>query len=220
MNAESMDHHDPLFLVSRSLDDDLSAAESSALDAALAASAELRVEAAQIADAQGLVNRWSMSIPAIDTTGLNQRVMSAVHEEASHRELADVDAALRRWSQPVEFDDAAFTSGVLKKLQEERTRQRMRLVYRIGAPLAMAAAVALVVTSGLWFSPTPVVNVVIGPHSDSLSSADAVRDAGQAVVTFVRDPVEDRLVRRSAPMVSMVSVGSDALAGGEEFPPL
>lgn len=219
-NSETIDNFDPLFLVSRQLDGDLTEAEALVLDAALAASPELRAEAAQMAAAHGLVDQWAREIPSVDEAALAHRVLAIVRAEATDRQFADVDALLHRWSQPVTFNERAFTQNVAKKLRAEKSRSRLRLAYRTAVPLAMAAAVAIAVTGSFWLSATPMIQVSIGPLAASRHAITVPDDAVTSVVTFARVALEERVVQLDAPMISLGAMGAEELVGADEVPPL
>lgn len=215
----NFDAHDPLFLLSRQLDDDLTEAEALALEAALAASPELRAEASRLAAAQGAVDEWAAEVPDFDATALTQFVMGAVQDEAADQEFASVDAVLRRWARPVEFNERAFTTSVMRKLAAETSRQRMRLVYRIAAPLAMAAAVAIAVTGSFWLAPTPVIQVSIGPLAAGSQGATHL-PAATSVVTFGREAAPERVASAEVRMISLGAMGAEPMVNADEVPPL
>lgn len=219
MSSEFVDHLDPLFLVSRQLDGDLTEAEVRALAAALADSPELRLEAARMTAVYGMVGRWAEPLPNFDEAEFSHRVLSIVRAEAADPQLARVDAVLRRWSQPVAFDERAFVANVVKQLHAEKSRSRLRLVYRVGAPLAMAAAVAIAVTASFWHGAQPVIEVAIGPRIFGQPAASVAEDV-TSVVTFDRRTPDERVVRLDAPMISLGAVGAEELADADEVPSL
>lgn len=221
MKSEFGEPLDPLYLVSRRLDGDLTPEEARALDAALAVSAALRGEAERLSAAQVLIARWAEAAPCVDDAELTRRILSSVRAAAAERESADgVDAVLRRWARPVVFDEQTFTAGVAARLRAEAQRRRWRGVYRLGVPLALAAAAALAVTATLWTSARPVVEVAIGPGPFAAGAAAALAGEADAVVVFVREAADERLARRDAPAISLLSVGAEPMANGEEIPPL
>lgn len=219
MSFESPDYLDPMFLLSRQLDGDLTNEESLALEAALAASPELRAEAKRLAAAQGAVDQWAAQVPNFDDNHLALSVLAAVREDAEERELGGVDAMLQRWARPVEFNERTFTTGVMRQLAAETSRQRMRLVYRIAAPLAMAAAVAIAVTGSFWLAPTPVIQVSIGPLAASSLGATSL-PAATSVVTFGREAAPERVASAEVRMISLGAMGAEPMVNADEVPPL
>jgi len=197
------------FLISQGLDGDLSAEQRRRLDGALSASVELRQEADDFAAVEGLVGRWAdsrVNLAWDATAGLIGAEVRGAHDDPG---LQQVDALLDRWgrSQPASatFD---ISRAVLEEIRAERSKGRSRrLVLRFGTPLAMAAAVALVVFGTTWFEPLapPKSQVKIGqPASVTVVNAEPPR----TVVSFARSN-GDTVARETSPVaIGFITLGA------------
>jgi|CXWL01.1.fsa_nt_gi hypothetical protein len=184
--GENIHWNDPLFLVSRGMDGDLSASEQIRLEELLAASAELRIEADKLRSVAQLVESRRTVHAQVDWKLHEKLVLAEIAEDES--ELAGVDDLLLEWGgRAPEYDERALADGVMARIAPARERKRSiwRVVGRLGAPLAAAAAIALAVT-GTWYAPVamPVTVVVIGPVQRGGES-----DAPVAIVSFARTAV-------------------------------
>ena len=187
---------DPLFLLSLSLDGELTPAQREQLDAALAASAGLRAEAEQLRAVCKLIQAWGAQTPNVDAENLGGEFAAHLAESdgTDSAELAGVDDLLRRWSQPEpEVDWERFHGAVMKNIAAERhVAPVWGRILRLGTPLAAAAAIALAYIG--YLSPwdtgstgptrTPTVLVRIGPQVETLAEG-ARADVFQ--VSFDRD---------------------------------
>lgn len=209
MSEQPCQPDDPAFWASRALDGDLSPEEQKRIEEALAASAELRAEVEQLRTVDGLVKRWGRDRAELDWATYTKLVHAQI--EAGEENLDTVDRLLERWgSEPVEFDEGAFTGAVMAAVRSEQRRTpRRNLIFRIGAPLAAAAAVAIAVSGWFW--------------------ARAPRDAGgpdvvpsqRLVVLFDRTPVAEITDMVEAPGISLIAMGASPMTEGiEEAPPL
>lgn len=185
-DGERINLNDPLFLVSRSLDGDLSAAEQFRLDEALAASVELRAEADRLGTVARLIEARRTTHAQIDWNTHEKLVLTEIAHGTPG--LADVDQLLHDWSaRRPQYDERQLADGIMARIAPARVRSRSkwRIVARLGAPLAAAAAVVLAVTAS-WFAPapeislTPVMVVQIGPPDADESNAP------EMIVSFTR----------------------------------
>lgn len=209
MNDRPYNPDDLAFLISQGLDGDLSAEQRRRLDGALSASAELRREADDFAVVDGLVGRWAerrVNLAWDATAGL---IGAEVRGADDDLDLRRVDALLGRWGRSravgATFD---VSRAVLEEIRAERSKGRSRrLVLRFGTPLAMAAAVALVVFGATWFEPlvAPTLHVEIrGPIRGSMVSAEPPR----TVVSFARSD-GDTVARETSPAaVGFITLGA------------
>lgn len=214
-----MDLNDPLFLVSRELDGDLTGDEQVRLRKLLAGSESLRAEAEKLRSVSKLVKRLAQTRADVDWTTHEQLVMAHVGAEQS--ELGGVDDLLNAMAQrsPV-YDEHAFVDRVMGRIVPA-TKQKAwswRSVARIGAPLAAAAVVVLAVTA-TWFGPTPngslmpVTIVHIGPHDGNTSGdTDVVVRYSRVSVTVRTEDVSES--------IGYMTLGSSPLASAMEESPL
>ncbi len=219
MNQERYNPDDPLFLISRALDGDLSNARRRRLDEALAKSPSLRVQADRLGAVDQLIKRWALQKAGVDLVRFEARVLAKIAEEADREDHGKLDRLLKQWSarRPA-VNEEAFVQAVLDKLgRSDRAAPWPRRVFRIGAPLAAAAAVILAVTATIWFKPAQavVVNVAIGPVSSEVY-ASRTRTSAQVVVSFARAPVEAAPARVREPGVSFTAVGASAIEWAQE----
>ena len=209
MHDKPYNPDDLAFLISQGLDGDLSAQQRRRLDEALSASAELRREAEDFAAVDGLVGRWAerrVNLAWDATAGL---IGAEVRGDQGDIGLQQVDALLDRWGRS-QAAGATFdvSRTVLEEILAERSKGRSRhLVLRFGTPLAMAAAVALVVFGTTWFEPAapPTLHVDIrSPISESVANAEPPR----TVVSFARSD-GDTVARESLPAtVGFITLGA------------
>ncbi len=189
---EKIDLNDWLFLVSRSIDGDLSAAEQVRLDEALAASAEFGVEAKKLRRVAGLVQSRRAANVQIDWETYGQLVLAKIAEDEI--DLAGVDSMLKQWgARSPQYDERDLTRNVMARIAPARQRGRSawQSALRLGAPLAAAAVVVLAVLPA--FYPvrnypnyvSPVTDVQIGPAWSGES------DAAVAIVSFAKPAAHD-----------------------------
>ena len=149
MRKDENNHlNDPLFLVSRGFDGDLSASEQIRLDQLLNASPELRVEAGKLKAVAQLVKSRGTDLGQVDWKLHEKLVLAEI--EGAESELADVDSLLRKWSRKgPQYSEHALADGIMALIAPagERKRSAWRVVVRLGAPLAAAAAIPIVVGS-------------------------------------------------------------------------
>jgi hypothetical protein len=144
---------DPLFRVSRAIDDDLPEGDRRGLHDVLEASPNLRTEAADLRKVDELVRRWAASEVDMDWERFTESVLAMSVSDAEAAQLEQVDALVRRWGEArPQLDWTAFTGDVLAEIDSRRQRDAssIRLLLQIGLPLAAAAAVVFAV---MTFSP-------------------------------------------------------------------
>ncbi len=202
---------DLTFLLSRSLDEDLSADQRQRLDETLADSASLRAEAVGLSAVDRLVKRWGEQKVEFDWQTQEALILAAAQDGES---LADVDDLVARWGETeVPHDEAAFVDGVLGRIAAEQPAQQPAKTlpwYRIGVPLAAAAAIVFAVTAQQWFvRPAGVCEVVFGVGADAETHDKAIRDPARLVVQFARASVER--APAEPPGLSYGSVGAAPL---------
>jgi anti-sigma factor RsiW len=210
MSDEGYNPDDPLFALSRSLDEKLPEGERRRMDEALAASEALRAEAESLRATDRLVKRWASAAPELDW-GRHAALIEAQAPDDDSEELNRLDRLLERWGRTVPpLDEGSFTAAVMARVRSERRRAaRSSLLYRIGAPLAAAAAVAIAITGSLWLMPSgePITHVV---YVSTLSTDPVDEDRPSvSMVSFVRRPVEPAEITAPAGL-SFGSVGSAA----------
>jgi len=178
MSDSEYNPHDPLFLLSQSIDGELTPAQRQELDSALAASAELRAEAEQLRTLCDLIQMWGTQDHGLDTENLGDEVTAHLSEveEAESAELAGIDDLLRRWSEAApEVDWERFHGAVMERIAPARRAVPIwGRVLRLGTPLAAAAAIALAYLGYLrpWDTEvprTPAVVVQVGPQVEALA---------------------------------------------------
>ena len=212
--------NDPAFLASRALDESLPAAAKAILDEALDVSEDLRSLGKQLEAVDRLVKNWGRRSSDIDWAFHEKLIRARVEAIGEEDRLDGVDDLIARWAPPPPIDERRFESAVMSRIRRERLANRRRILFRIGVPIAAAAAIAIVATGMLWPSPStqPMVQVDIGPPERFVSS-EAARTA-VAFVSFDRTP-RPRNITDRRPVLSFLAVGS-APSGRvmEESPPL
>lgn len=220
MSDSNDNPNDPAFLASRALDESLPAAAKARLDEALDASEDVRSLAMQMEAVDRLVKKWGRQSPDIDWACHEKLIKARVEAIGEEDQLHGVDDLIAKWASPPPIDEHRFESAVMNRIRRERPAIRRRILFRIGVPLAAAAAVAIVATGMLWpsLSTQPMVQVDIGPPKQ-FASSDAARTA-VAFVSFDRTPrLRDITERR--PVLSFLAVGSGPSSRMmEESPPL
>lgn len=210
--------NDPLFLVSRSIDGDLSAVEQIRLDKLLAASAGLRADAEKLRAVASLLESRRLDRAQVDWK-LHEKLVLA-HIDEGEADLADVDRLLQSWGQKSpDYNEQALNDAVMARVAPARKRRRSawRIVARLGAPLAAAAAVVLAVTA-TWFAPDTQISldsvtiVQIGPLA-----AGSEPDASLTVVTFARKTNSPPSTNESLTFGYM-TLGSSPMGQTEESP--
>ena len=225
MSEAPYNPNDPAFLLSRSLDEELSDEEQQRLDKALASSESLRSEAMQLRAVDRLVTRWGARPAKLDFEHHAALVVAQAVDGEDIKTLRKVDQLIKRWgSRGVLHDEERFTAAVVDKVARESMRTTRRgLVLRLGAPLAAAAAIVFAVTSGVWWPsyPEAVCRVEFGSSVTALALHTEVGGGPGAIVSFGRAPIDEVASSPVQGGISFGTVGSTpptALPG--ESPPL
>ncbi len=175
---------DPLFLISRSLDEELSAADSARLRELLGGDASLAREANRLRSLDRLLKRWAADAPSIDWKDHQAVIQAKTEQSGDEAELHSVDRLLERWAATeVRVDESAFVASVMQRVRlapKARTRTApYPLVFRFGLPLAAAAAVAFAVFTGTWnpegkttvsFGKRPITRLAIGSPDSAMAT--------------------------------------------------
>ncbi len=215
MNETPYNADDPAFLLSRSLDEELSDEELRRLESAMASSGALRLEAENLRALDELVKRWAARKPEVDFDCHAVLTVARAGEKCDDDELRKVDRLIERWgSQGVSIEAQPFTAAVMERVTcGPGHKPRRRLIFKIAAPLAAAAALAFAITASMWQAAGPqgICNVRFGPATPVVASSPVVL-FGRAAVDSTIEPTTG---------ISLGTVGSaplSALPGGS--PPL
>ncbi len=211
MTHESYNPGDPLFLVSRDIDGDLSKDESDRLEDAFRSSESFRMQADRLRRVDRVVRQWGSEGVEIDWKHHAALITELTRAERDEDDLTRVDGLLAEWAQrkPV-LDPRDFAQGVLERINPRRNAPA-GWTWRIGAPLAAAAAIALTVTASLWF----------GPHSSSVAivsigrvESNHVLKRGvepRVIVSFARPTTDTQASANDAPDIGYMTIGSSPL---------
>ncbi len=210
MNTEPYNANDLSFLLSRSLDDDLSPDERR-LEEALRESPQLQREWQQLQSIDRLVCRWGQRGYEADAEAFAGLTIAEVGGAAGDSDFAQVDSLLRRWGAGVPTGDRDLVDNVLRAIGGKRRKLATRsLVFRLGVPLAAAAAIALAVVAP-WFQMPPTSTYVAwGPQ---VSVPASVRP--QLEVYFEQSPevpVEDM----AEATFGYMTIGVEPTVGADE----
>ena len=223
MTEEHYNANDILYLFSCGLDETLSDKQQRAVSDALAKSPSLRKQADALRATAALLAQWSTQPVDCDWTGHAQSISDQIGYDASD-EFDQLDALLGRWSATrASFDTDAFTAGVVARVERASDRGVVsKVLFRIGAPLAAAAAIALAVVGTLWFQAPLASSVHVVYYSSAVYGDDGLgTDSAESYVAFHREPVVQRTIGDGVPGLSFISVGSSPLSDSfEEQPPI
>lgn len=220
MSENRYDATDPLFLLSKSLDEVLTAEERERLDQAIVSG---RVTQAEIRDWRAthvLLGRWASKTGDVLVANLEPEVLRRVQSQPDDEAL---DGLLSGWghSEP-EVDWDYFHGGVMREVRALRLRQRRPAVWlRIGLPLAAAAAVVFAAMISLRTRQVESSRVVvrIGLHAagERVVAGSDVR----TTVSFGRVSVGPEMMDRPAAGISSGWGGpSPGLESAPDVPPL
>jgi len=216
VDRESYNPNDPGFLLSRRIDRDLSPDDGERLEACLRASPQLRRNAEQLEAVSRLVARWAQRRADIDADVLAKLTHAQTASHAADADLARVDRLLHRWgADPGTADEVDLTARVLDQIRSRRLAAPVRrLVFRLGVPLAAAAAVAIAVVGTMWFPARPqaVCQVTL---ADSTSQSISTREAPQVVVSFAPFVAETPLIE-TGPVMGYMTLGAENVPLGDE----
>ena len=214
MSETTFHPDDPLFRVSRGLDNDLSVSERRRLEATLAESEAMREQADELRAADRLIRRWAKSVVELDWEPHAELVRARL-APVGDDESREVDGLLARWARPVAIVDAeTFTAGVLAKIQPPKPQvQPPPWVYRWGVPLAAAAALGMALTATSWFTATgrPVTLVEVGPRVSMATRVASVSEEPRVVVSFVRTADASATPSGSTTGISIAAIGASPL---------
>jgi hypothetical protein len=151
MSDAGFNPNDPLFGVSRRLDGDLSEAEHEALERELSGSDSLRAEALKLENLNCVLKRWALTPIELDW---HVHALHAIDRISSAPDVEEADGSrlnelLASWNQPSRtgVDEERFVADVMSRIEKgarsAAPRPSWGNLYRIGAPLAMAALIAL-----------------------------------------------------------------------------
>lgn len=213
--------NDPEFLASCGIDEPLSDDEREQLTAAMRKSNQLSRFQSQIAAVNRLIEHCSEERIELDWEA-HLKLIEGRIAEGDEACLGVVDELVCAWASDVpQVEPGSFTRDVLERIRTDRgVHLWRRQIFRIGAPLAAAAIIALAVGLWVWqpFTRQPIARVVYQmPARESSRSAAAHR----AVVQFVRSAPKDFSNARP-PTVSILAMGSSPVSAApeEEVPPL
>lgn len=228
MSEAPYNPNDLAFLLSRSLDEELPESERQKLREALAASEALRAEAEQLRALDRLVKRWGQRTVELDWEHHAALAKAQAAADGDAEKLGRLDTLLDRWAgQPVGFDEERFTAAVMAKVRSERKRRTWQaVIFRLGTPLAAAAAVVFAVTATLWWKPAtePTYTIEIGPPPAMAAQASSAGDVPEAVVVFGQMPADKAANvvssgRRSSAISFIAIAAARVIVGAGEIPP-
>ncbi len=198
--------NDPEFLLSRAIDESLAEPDQSRIAELMAGSAELRQADDGLRAVDALVKRWGDKKAAYDEAAFVDRVSETISGEFDAEDLEEVDELIARWAaHGPEVDWEKFEAGVTGRIKPAGSvRSLRRVIFRIGAPLAAAAAIVMAVSIGLNrpASPEPVPDPVVawGPEY-------VVIEPEPVEVLFDRDPGDYVPPADPAPRIGIASIG-------------
>lgn len=219
MQDETYNADDPGFLLSRSLDEDLSARERRRLEELLAESEALRNEARDLRAVDRLVKRWGTESAELDWDYHAALIKGRAADTDDAEGLRELDGLLRLWRRPAaSLDDERFVEGVMSRIAPRGSRSSpYGLILRLGRPLAAAAALVFALTAGFWFllPRERILEVQIGP-TVSLRTAS---DAGSTVlVSFARVPTDPTAAQEAGIAFGAVGASPSLVTPVEDSP--
>lgn len=204
MNEQDYNEDDLAFLASRSLDETLSAPEKERLEAALADSESLRRDAEQLEAIRRVMARWGERPVEIDW---DQQATLIVAQAAGDDDamLDRVDELVGRWGEDLGPSvPRGFAEDVVQRLAgTDRRPARMAVIFRLGVPLAAAAAIALAFVGPAWFTESATSLSVVHFRGGVV----AVQPTARSVVSFGRAPAPGGAARSQPAGVTFSMVG-------------
>jgi hypothetical protein len=199
--------NDPEFLLSRSFDEELSEDERRVLDEALAGSESLRAERERQVSLDKLLRRFTARKVDVDWDAFAAGVDRANAAEHPDEAADDFDRLLARWGQDdPEVDWERFTAEVMGRIDPVQSATPWhRMVFRIGAPLAAAAAIALAVLIPMKEAPQGRSLVCYSYPTTRAASTTATR---VSVVSYGRDSAEAYAPRPNVGAFGFATVGT------------
>jgi len=208
MTDEPYNPEDAALLFSRSLDEDLSDEQQERLDQALAKSDALRAEADELRSVDRLMKEWGAQPAKLDWEPYAATIRARIDAEGDEDELRKVDEWIKRWGEKaVPVDEESFTRRVMAGIEPSRGRSPVfALVFRIGAPLAAAAAIALTLTATFWSGQDrdAICEVAIGPKVADVGLMGEPVGQSRPIISFRR--TADMEVARSGPATGISTV--------------
>lgn len=213
--------NDPEFLASLARDAELTGEAQDRLDGHLRKSEVLRVFVSELESLDRLIGNWAETEVELDWEAHAALIEARIDGDIDEEALASVDGLLGRWGRHTpEIDESRFVTGVTRRVTASRSTKRMRrLIFRIGAPLATAAAVTLVATAWLWHRAARQPFVQVSYRMPGAQPADAASTFGTRV-RFDRSPRAE-VVGEHRAVVAMIAMGSSPLGWQqqEDIPP-
>jgi hypothetical protein len=222
MSEKPYNPEDPAFLISRSLDRDLSEDEHRQLDQVLSESEALRAEADMLRAVDRLIKRWAAEPVELDWEPHAAMIQARVTDSDDDQALRRIDDWLKRLGDsPVEVDGERFTAAVMAGIGAGPQRTVRSLIFRIGAPLAAAAAIAFALIATFWSEPSQVAvtRVVVGPAVKRIEGLPGAAERPMPIVSFSRS--SDTVVAEAAARPGISAVWSASTSDwSDESPPL
>jgi len=214
MTEAMFNPNDPAFLASRSFDEELTPEEKTRLGEALHTSSELRKELEAFKQLDALLRNWRLIELPGNESGFTASVMESIEALDNPETETQVDHLLSNWrTLDHAINEKAFVHSVMREVQPKRLRlsPRRRVVYRLMAPLALAASVALMITVFQAWQPRESPRMAV--------QFDRSRQTASVVVR--QSPIETQpQVAVRSNHVAMISMSSIPRGDAEEAPPL
>lgn len=213
MSEFEQDRNDPFFLLSRSMDEELSDDEQRVLEDALAQSDDLRATVKQWLRLHEIVRAWSLAHPDVDTEPYVKHVVARLGDAESEVVSTDVDALLEHWGETApDYDDKSFVHGVMDRLgQADAPPERHWSLRRFALPMAAAAALVFAVVGVLRLETKDHGYCLVEYHATTgtIERGSTVDTETAVVVSFVRAQDPARL-ESSDMRLAFISFGVDA----------
>lgn len=165
------------FLLSRSLDEDLSDEERQRLEEALAASDSLREAQRHYARLHELLQSFAVEQLDVDWDAFAANIEQASVSGGQKGSQNALDELLARWAQgELDVNWERFTAGVMGRIEQKPSAVPWhRMIFRIGGPLAAAAAITLaVLVFPVKRTPEARSNVIYTSPSRALAEGNRV----------------------------------------------
>jgi hypothetical protein len=200
--------NEPEFLLSRTLDEDLSDEERRQLEEALAASDSLREAQRHYARLHELLRSFAVEQLDVDWDAFAANVEQASVSAKQKGSQNAFDELLARWSQgELDVNWERFTAEVIERIEKKPSAVPWhRMIFRIGGPLAAAAAITLAVlvfpikrtpetrSNVKYTRPSCVSRVSYGRQPDGLAAIEPRSSAFGYATIGTAVPVEEAAV--------------------------
>ncbi len=223
---------DPLFLLSRSLDEPLTDEDRLRLNEFMQSGAASRVDAQRFLSLNRLLRDWKSQNSILFDRELPDRVLAAIRANPMVENRDDsLEDLLSQWrKESPAIDWVRFQSDVMCEIRrEERFSKSRRLVFRMGVPLAAAAAIAFAFLIPRQTSIVPRESIRAEIRTQ-VTLARPVNPNGlpfqpeassRVTVSYGRLSVGPERVELSRTMISSAWAGADGETdAAEELPPL